>query len=405
MKPYEQNYQVSDLPLPKDVSNKWQKLVNLAALVLNVPAALIMRVDLDKITVQNTSQTSSCPYKVGDSEQLKGELYCETVMNTNQLLYVDNALNHDQWKHNPDIALQMTSYLGLPVHWPDGKMFGTICVLDSKAIPTTTNHIAILTSFCSLLEDELLLVADLTKERRQNEIKTLELEARNREMESFSYTIAHDLRAPLRAINSFTQLFIEELTTQITEKGRSYLEKVRNASLFMNQLIDDLLGLDKIRTLDLTIETFNVSQMAEELLAERKAIESLRKVELIIQPEVYLTGDKALIRVVMENLLDNAWKFTSLSQVTRIEFGCREIEGRKVCFVRDNGVGFNMKYADKLFGNFQKLHANLDFPGTGIGLATIQKIIHKQGGTVWAEGEEGKGACFYFTIDLDASSY
>jgi signal transduction histidine kinase len=405
MEHYEKKYTMLDLEVTKDIRDRFGKIITLVAGIFHVPAALIMKVRDNEIEVFSSSKTPGNPYSEGVTEKLKGKLYCETVMTSNQMLYVDNAMLHEKWKDSPDIPLHMISYLGFPIHWPDGEMFGTICVLDSKTIPLSEEKTTLLDGFREVLEDELQLMKNLDLERKKNQQRTQELETINREMEAFSYTIAHDLRSPLRAINSFTHLFLDEYSAQLSDKGRGYLDKVRNASLSMNQLINDLLSLDKIRETELTFEEFDLSQMVRNLLEERRQIESMREVELKVQDGVRLVGDKSLIHVVIENLLDNAWKFTSLQQVCKIEFGTQTIDSKTTYFIKDNGVGFNMDYSKKLFGNFQKLHSIINFPGTGIGLATIQKIIHKHGGVVWATGEEGKGACFYFTVgDLAVSS-
>ena len=228
--------------------------------------------------------------------------------------------------------------------------------------------------------------------------RTAQLEAANKELEAFAYSVSHDLRAPLRSIDGFSHILLEDYVNCIDEKGKEYLNRVRMAAQHMAQLIDDMLNLSRITRSQLTFQSVNLSEIAAAISKELRQSQPERRAEFIIQENVVARGDPHLLKIVMDNLILNAWKFTSKHDATRIEFSTRTVEGKTEYCVRDNGAGFDMTYATKLFGAFQRLHTTAEFPGTGIGLATVQRIIHKHGGTVWAEGSTGQGASFYFTI-------
>jgi signal transduction histidine kinase len=225
-----------------------------------------------------------------------------------------------------------------------------------------------------------------------------DLEHKNRELESFSYAVSHDLRAPLRRIDSFSRAVLESQGEKLDEPGQRYLERVREASQHMSQLIDDVLYLSRVTRAELREQEVDLSALAHMILTRLQESEPARRVEVKLRPSVVVTGDGQLLRIAMENLLENAWKFTGKEPESRIEFGVTNASGEPTYFVRDNGAGFDMTYADRLFGPFQRLHPQGEFPGSGIGLATVQRIIHRHGGRVWAEGLVGQGATFQFTL-------
>ncbi|HEX5974145.1 MAG TPA: ATP-binding protein, partial [Rubrobacteraceae bacterium] len=224
-----------------------------------------------------------------------------------------------------------------------------------------------------------------------------ELEGANRELEAFSYSVSHDLRAPLRSIEGFSQILLEDHAQELDDEARSYLGRVRAASRRMASLIDDLLDLSRVTRSALTRHTVDLSAVAREVAAELRKSQPEREVEFIISENLRATGDSRLLRIALENLLGNAFKFTEKEGEAIIEFGDVS-QGGVVYYVRDNGVGFDMAYAAKLFGAFQRLHGPEDFEGTGIGLATVQRIVHRHGGRVWAEGKVGEGSTFFFTL-------
>jgi two-component system, sensor histidine kinase and response regulator len=225
-----------------------------------------------------------------------------------------------------------------------------------------------------------------------------DLEHKNRELESFSYAVSHDLRAPLRRIDSFSRAVLESQGDRLDEAGQRFLGRVREASQHMSQLIDDVLYLSRVTRADLREQEVDLSAVTDLILGRLQESEPQRKLDVKVRPGVIVAGDGQLLKIAMENLLGNAWKFTSKEPESRIEFGLTQAGGEPTYFVRDNGAGFDMTYADRLFGPFQRLHQVGDFPGNGIGLATVQRIIHRHGGRVWAEGLVGQGATFYFTM-------
>jgi two-component system, sensor histidine kinase and response regulator len=225
-----------------------------------------------------------------------------------------------------------------------------------------------------------------------------DLEHKNRELESFSYAVSHDLRAPLRRIESFTRAVQESQAERLDADGRRYLDRVREASQGMSQLIDDVLYLARVTRAEMREQEVDLSGLVALRLERMREAEPGRQVETRIRPGVTVNGDGQLLRIAIDNLLENAWKFTARAPAGRIEFGMTTIGGETAYFVRDNGAGFDMAYVDRLFGPFQRLHLASEFPGSGIGLATVQRIIHRHGGRVWAEGMVGQGATFHFTI-------
>jgi two-component system sensor histidine kinase/response regulator len=225
-----------------------------------------------------------------------------------------------------------------------------------------------------------------------------DLEHKNRELESFSYAVSHDLRAPLRRIDSFSRAVLESQGDRLDEAGQRFLSRVREASRHMSQLIDDVLHLSRVTRADLRDQEVDLSSVAGLILTRLQESQPERKLDAKVRPGVVVTGDSQLLKIAMENLLENAWKFTAKEPESRIEFGMMQAGGEATYFVRDNGAGFDMTYTDRLFGPFQRLHPQGEFPGNGIGLATVQRIIHRHGGRVWAEGLVGQGATFYFTM-------
>lgn len=225
-------------------------------------------------------------------------------------------------------------------------------------------------------------------------------DAANRELEAFSYSVSHDLRTPLQSIDGFSLALLEDYGNLLDERGSDYLRRVRSATQRMGQLIEDLLRLSRLTRSVLNLATVNISTLARNVATELQKSQPERRVSFSIADGLTVIGDPNLIKVVLDNLIGNSWKFTSKKQEAAIEFGATEVEGTTVYFVRDNGAGFDMAYADKLFDTFQRLHPEKDFPGTGIGLSLVQRIVRRHNGRIWAEGAVGQGATFYFTLDL-----
>lgn len=228
--------------------------------------------------------------------------------------------------------------------------------------------------------------------------RTAQYEAANRELESFAYSVSHDLRAPLRAMDGFSEALLEEYQAQLDDQARHYLRRIREASQRMGQLIEDLLNLSRVTRREMTRKPVDLSQMAREIAAELHSQQPTRRVEWEVAPDLIVEADPNLMKIALENLLSNAFKFTARREEARIDVGVVEKGGEKIYYIRDNGIGFDMTYAGKLFTPFQRLHSLQDFPGTGVGLATVQRIIQRHGGRIWPEAEPGVGATFYFTL-------
>jgi PAS domain S-box-containing protein len=256
-----------------------------------------------------------------------------------------------------------------------------------------------------------LVTQDITGQRRAEEEihrlnleleqrvqqRTAQLEATNKEMESFSYSVSHDLRAPLRALRGFTEVLLEVHASQLDSRGQDYLRRACAASFQMERLIEDLLKLAQVARADLQVEEVNLSLVAGDIASELAGSDSSRTVQFVIAPECSAHGDPRLVRLALDNLLRNSWKFSGKRADARIEFG--RLDGQEPAFfVRDNGAGFDMAYSKRLFGVFQRLHAASEFPGTGVGLATVRRIITRHGGRAWATGAVNQGATFYFTL-------
>jgi len=259
-------------------------------------------------------------------------------------------------------------------------------------------------------------IIDHTERRRAEAVlreSQIKLEAANKELEAFAYSVSHDLRAPLRGIDGWSLALIEDYNDQLDAPARQYLNRVRGEAQHMGQLIDALLQLSRVSRAEMKKSLVNLTDLAQTIVAQLQAAPPERQVEMIIQPDLTAYGDPTLLEVALANLLGNAWKFTGDRDRARIEFGrlphpslpspAETTAGRAgdegdVYFVRDNGAGFDMAYAQKLFGAFQRMHKTSQFPGTGIGLATVQRIIHRHGGRVWAEAQIDQGATFYFTL-------
>lgn len=284
---------------------------------------------------------------------------------------------------------------------------GTTHLLATTKVPLvapdgSTSHLV------GIIHDITHLKAVEAELQRKNEELALEvaektaamarLDAINEELESFSYSVSHDLRAPLRSIDGFSKAVLEDWGERLDEQGRRYLERIRANANRMRQLIDDMLSLSRVSRTELRPLPVDLSAMAEEIVEGLREGDPGRQVEVEIEPALEVRGDKRLLGIALENLLRNAWKFTCRAEGARIEVGSVERDGERLWFVRDNGAGFDMADAGKLFRPFSRLHRAEDFPGTGIGLATVQRIVHRHGGRIWAEAKPGQGATFWFTV-------
>lgn len=300
----------------------------------------------------------------------------------------------------PDIPLQkplleegIRAMLTVPIA-THGRALGVFTVHKAMPYRFTDDEISAVT----LLAEQTATALELARLLHESEAREALLARQASELEAFTYAVSHDLRAPLRSMDGFSQALLEDYGDRLDTSGKDALQRVRAASQRMAQLIDDLLALSRVTRSELRRERVDLSALAREIAVELQAAEPGRQVDLVIAPGVVTTGDPGLLRVGLANLLGNAWKFTATHPRATIEFGVTTHAGQVVYFVRDDGVGFDMAYADKLFGAFQRLHRATEFRGSGVGLATVQRIIHRHGGRVWAEGAVERGATFYFTL-------
>lgn len=287
---------------------------------------------------------------------------------------------------------------------------GNIAIFETSGIPLFNNN--------GIFQGYRGIAKEITERKRteeqiarlndQLENKVIErtkmLQIANKEMEAFSYSVSHDLRAPLRSIDGFSQAFLEDYESILDETGKNYLSRVRSAAQKMSTLIDDMLKLAKVSRTSIAKKEIHLSEIAESIADSLLETDPDRDAEIVIEPDMVISGDKNLIKVALQNLMENAWKFTSKQDITKIEVGSKQIKKETVYYVRDNGAGFDMAYAKKLFAPFQRLHKESDFPGTGIGLSTVQRIVHRHLGKIWAEGQSGSGATFYFTLTPDSDT-
>jgi two-component system, sensor histidine kinase and response regulator len=245
--------------------------------------------------------------------------------------------------------------------------------------------------------EETLRQLNVELDKRVRE-RTAELEEANKELETFAYSVSHDLRAPLRSIDGFSQALLEDYADKLDAAGQEFLQRIVTATERMTQLIDDLLKLSRVTRADMHLVQVDLSKLAASISQELRESKPNRRTSICVAHGLVTIGDPILLRALLENLLANAWKFSASKRATRIEVGSACIAGETAYFVRDNGVGFDMAYVGKLFAPFQRLHSQSEFAGTGIGLATVQRIVRRHGGRVWAEARPGKGATFWFTL-------
>ena len=325
----------------------------------------------------------------------------ELIGNTTDILYADKADYIDQgrrrFRTGPDSeygayevkykrkdgSVFWSESLGTQVKNAEGKIIGFIGLFRDISDRKKTE--GELVKYREHLEE-------LVKER------TVALENSNKELESYSYSIAHDLRAPLRSIIGFSQIILEDTRDKLDDTDKEHLQRIVKSAAHMAELIDDILKLSRVSRSEMQLTNVNLSNICLEISNALCESNPERQVEWNIQPDVEVRGDHHLLYIVMSNLLNNSWKFTQQKPLAQIEFGCKDQAGENVFYVRDNGVGFDMKYSDKIFRLFQRLHHSTDYEGTGVGLATVQRIINRHNGWVKIEGNIGKGATVYFSI-------
>ena len=311
-------------------------------------------------------------------EELEGQLVEMLVPEAARAVH---AQHRARWVADP-VARPMDAGMQLTGRRRDGSTFPA--EISLSAIDTDEGTLVI------------AAVRDVTNRLRQQ----ADLERANKNLETFTYSVAHDLRSPLRSLNGFSEALVEEYGEVLGETGRGYAARIQAASERMGTLIDELLHLSRVSRAGMNLGPVDLGAEVAGFAGELRAAEPARKVRFIIQDDVCVTADRTLIRTVVQNLVGNAWKFTAHSDDATIEFATTTTDdGVFCCYVRDNGAGFDPAYAHKLFQPFQRLHTTSEYPGTGIGLASVRQIVERHGGRVWAEGAVGEGATFYFTLD------
>lgn len=344
-----------------------------------------------KDQIVDANMTAADMLGINRSELMNNPL-SEFILKEDQDIYYHMRRKLYKTKYRQSGELRMYNKGGSPI-WVN---------LRCNAITDEADYIYRYRVSISDITEQKAAELELTAYRDQLEKKvaerTEELELRSKELEAFSYTIAHDLRSPLRTITSFSQILLTDAGLKLNQEEQDSLQRVIASAKYMAELIDDILKLSKVNRGEFLVKNINLSQLVWDIINDLQDNDKERSVAVKVAPGLHCKGDKRLIRIAMQNLLGNAWKYTSKKTQALIEVGSIEENGKKIFYVRDNGAGFDMKYANKLYMPFQRLHRQEEYEGTGVGLATLQRVIYRHGGEVWAESEVGKGATFYFTL-------
>jgi len=368
--------------LDSDNESVFDELTELAASICDVPIALITLVD-------ESRQWFKAQVGLDTQETARSVAFCTHAILQPDMFIVPDALQDPRFADNPLVtgAPYIRFYAGAPLFSPEGYGLGTLCVIDTKPRVLTEKQLTSL----SILRTHVLKLFELRRVTR-------ELELSNKELETYNTTVSNDLRAPLRAMMGFSQLLLEEHTVELSEEGKDLLQRIDSSAIKLDKHCIDLAMLSRISHQNLQYRRTNLSHLAEEKIVEFKNAEPMRNVELVIHPHLIAMGDSDLLRIVIDNLLDNAWKFTAKCEQARIEFTKESNNGGVTFIVRDNGIGFEMAYASKLFQPFQKIHVSSDYPGHGIGLAMVKRIIDRHGGTIRADSTINEGTTIRFTL-------
>jgi PAS domain S-box-containing protein len=340
------------------------------------------------------------------AERLKGYKAEEILGQHFSVFYTPEANQKNHPQHELELAVQQGSYAeeGWRVRKDGTRFWANVLITALHGADGVLRGFGKVTRDMTerkRAEDEILKMSAELEQRVRD--RTAALDALNKELESFSYSVSHDLRAPLRGIDGFSKILLQKYGASLDEQGRHYLDRIRSGTQRMGQLIDDLLRLSRVTRAEIKRSPLDLGALARDISEELKKSDPNRDVEFVIAEPARTVGDPHLLRVALENILGNAWKFTSKKDRSRIELGAVSRDGQQVFYVRDDGAGFEMEYADKLFAPFQRLHDATEFEGTGIGLATAQRIFTRHGGRLWAEGKPNEGATFWFTLGEPAA--
>jgi signal transduction histidine kinase len=362
--------------------------------------AAVARVTEDKWIACSVRDDIDFGLKPGGELEIKSTI-CYEIQSSHELVVIDHVSEDALYcNHHTPARYGFESYISVPILLEDGSMFGTLCAIDPK--PAQVNNaktIGMFKLFAELIGFHLTAQLQMIKSQEKLAESLSQLTSVNQELEEFSYSVSHDLRTPLRAIDGYSQLLTDEYAAVLDDKGRDYIDHVQTESRRMGTVIDNLTSLAWLTQVKVIKKQINLSEMFQKITPDFQKRDSARSVSWVIQDNVLALADERLTATLLQNLISNAWKFTSQQNAAKIEFGSSQnSDGLATYFIRDNGAGFNMAYSKKLYLAFQRLHNRNEFPGLGIGLAIVQRIIHRHGGRVWAESELGKGATFYFTL-------
>lgn len=358
----------------------FDELADLAAEICDTPIALVSLVD-------ESRQWFKANFGLDVRETARSVAFCAHAILQDDLFVVPDALQDERFADNPLVtgSPNIRFYAGAPLFTADGCGLGTLCVIDKKPRTLTPTQRKAL----SVLRRHVL---NLMEMRRQN----LELQSLNAELDSFTYAASHDLVAPIRRIVSFCRILKEDFPLVVDSDSGKLLDRVEKSALDMRELVDGLLSLSRVSRLSINGTRIDLSKMAAEIIDELKAADPQRQVDTRVASDLWAYGDQRLVRIALTNLLANAWKFSAKQLDAKIEVGAQARDGVQLFFVKDNGAGFDMDYADKIFMPFKRLHGDEEFAGSGIGLATVQRIIQRHSGEIFAEASPGKGATFFF---------
>ncbi|MBI3776047.1 MAG: GAF domain-containing protein [Gammaproteobacteria bacterium] len=368
--------------LDTEQEDVFDELAELAANICGAPIALVSLIDQSR-------QWFKAHIGLAKTETARSVAFCAHAILQPGLFQVPDTLQDERFADNPLVtgAPNIRFYAGAPLFTQDGYGLGTLCVIDQVPRELTEQQARAL----MVLRTHVLKLLELRR-------KTKELVEINRELDAFSYSVSHDLRAPLRAITGYSQVLMEDYLAGVSDEVSKLVQRIFEAARRMDQLTLDLINLARLSKVTLKFSSVDLGKLAQEVILELQKAEPDRQVDTQIEPNLQVLGDPGLLKIVVQNLFANAWKYTSECIHPRIEFGRREANGISEFFVRDNGVGFEMAYAGKLFQPFQRLHGNTKYPGTGIGLATVKRILQRHGATIRAESMINQGATFYFSL-------